>query len=366
MILKKKSLKGLKEYVPAQPVEEIIKEFRIKAKDIIKLGSNESVYGPSLKVKKAIIDNLDQINVYPVIPAELLRAISSYVKVPTKNIVVDAGIEGMLDTLGKVFIDKNDECIIPIPTFEIYEFTTRIYGGIPRFIRRDENFDIPINKLLALLNKKTKLIFLCNPNNPTGNVMPREEIESILKSTNAFVIIDEAYIEFGGNAIVPLFKKYQNLIILRTLFKAFGLAAHRVDYGIMPENLVKDFNKARLPFSINSLGVKAAMAALKDQTYLKKVVSKIKEGREYLQKNIKFKTYPSQTNFILVNVSPFSSKKVTSYLVKHGIIVRDCAFFRGMGKNFVRITVGKPEQNRKVVKRINKLYAKTYHSLLRY
>lgn len=357
MFPKKKFLKELKEYIPAEPVEEIIKEFRIEEKDIIKLGSNESVYGPSPKVKKVIKSNLDRINVYSSgIPIELRQAISKYCKAPVENIVVDAGIEGMLDSLGKLLIDKNDECIIPVPTFEIYEFITRIYGGIPKFVQRDENFNIPIDKLLSSVNKKTKIIFLCSPNNPTGNSLKIEEIEKILKSTDTFVVVDEAYIEFGGKSVTPTFKKYPNLIILRTLFKAFGLAAHRIDYGILPEDIVKDFNKVRLPFSINSIGVKAAIAALKDQKYLKIVVKKIKEGREFLSKNIKFKVYPSEANFVLVDVSPLKAKKVTSYLAKSGIIARDCTIFRGMGNNFIRITVGKLNQNRKIIKELNGLY----------
>ncbi len=358
---KKKFLKILKEYVPGKSITEVAKEFGLNPQQRAKLRLHENLYwpspyGPSPKVKKAIVKNLDKINVYSSDLTELSKKISKYIKRPTKNIVVDAGIDGVLDTLTKILLDKNDEVIIPVPTYEMFEFITRVNGGIPRLMQRDENFDIALNKLKAFINKRTKIIFLCSPNYPIGNTVKREQLEKILKLTKAFIVIDEAFGEFAENSAINLTKKFQNLIVLRTFSKVFGLAALRIGYGIVPEKIAKDFNKTKLPFSVNSLSVKAAIAALGDQEYIKKVVKTIKEGREYLLKAIKLKTYPSEANFVLVDVSPLKAGDVIFQLLKQGVLVRDCDSFERLRKNFIRVKVGKPSQNRKIVKVINNIY----------
>ena len=358
---RKEFLAKLTQYPTGKTIEDIAEEFKLNPKELAELKLNENLYWPSPyrpspAVKKVIIKNLDKINIYSTDLAELREAISKYVKVPIKNIIIDAGIDVILDTLVKVLIDKNDEIIIPVPTYEMFEFVTRINGGVPRYTQGDEKFDISVDKLFSLINKRTKLILLCSPNHPTGNIIERKQLEEILKRTKVFVVVDEAFVEFVENSVTPLIKKYKNLIILRTFSKAFSLASLRIGYGIAPEEIVKDFNKTRLPFSINSLGVKAAIAALEDQEYLKIVVKKIKEGREYLLKNIKFKTYPSEANFILVNVAPLKAKDVLSRLFKQGVLVRDCDSFGRLRDNFIRVKVGKPWQNKKIVKAINNIY----------
>jgi histidinol-phosphate aminotransferase len=357
---KKKFLSELEEYIPGKSVEEVAEEFGLNPKKIIKLASNENPFGSSPHVKKIVIKNLDKLSIFPdpLSIKELKKTISKSLKIPEKNIVLGAGSDGIFDILSKILIDKGDETIIPLPTFAMYEFVTRVASGKPVFVQRDQNFDVPVKKLLSLVNKRTKIIFLCSPNNPSANLMPKKDIEEILKKVNCYVLVDEAYIEYSkpGSSAIDLFEKYKNLIITRTFSKVYGLANLRIGYGIMPEDLVKDYEKTNLPFFTSSLAVKAAKRAMEDQRYVKKVIKLNREGREYLERNIKFKVYPSQANFILVDVSPLKAKDVVFELQKKGIILRNCASFSSGMDSFVRITVGTNTQNAKLVQAINNFY----------
>lgn len=357
---KKKFLKDLKEYVPGKSIEEVAEKFGLNPKKIIKLASNENPFGPSPKVKKLIIKNLDKLAIFPdpLSIKELKKAISKGLKVPEENIVLGSGSDGVFDVLSKILIDKEDEAIIPLPTFSMYEFVTRVAGGNPVFLKRDKNFNMPVEKLLSQVSKKTKLIFLCSPNNPTGNLVKKEDIEKVLKKVKCYVLVDEAYMEYSkpGSSAIGLFKKYKNLIVTRTFSKAYGLANLRIGYGIMPEDLIKDYQKTNLPFFTSTLAVKAATEAIKDKSHLKKVVKRNFEGIRYFKREIKFKVYPSQANFVLVDVSPNKAKDIVSTLQKKGMIIRNCSSFgKGMG-SFVRINTGTKTQNEKVTRAINNFY----------
>ena len=359
---KKKFLAKLEEYIPGKSIEEVAEEFGLNPKKIIKLASNESPFGPSPKVKKVIVENLDKLSIFPdpLSIRELKNTISKHLKISPQNIVLGAGSDGVFDTLSKLLIDKRDETIIPLPTFAMYEQVTRVASGKPIFLQRDKSFDIPVKKLLSVVNKKTKIIFLCSPNNPSANLIKKKDIEEILKKANCYVLVDEAYIEYSkpGSSPVDLFKKYKNLIITRTFSKVYGLANLRIGYGIMSEDLVKDYEKTNLPFFTSSLAFKAAKTAMEDQRYTKKVVKLNKKGREYIEKNIKFKAYPSQSNFVLVDVFPQKAQRIVFELQKQGIILRDASSFGTHMDSFIRISVGTVEQNKKTVQALNLFFYK--------
>lgn len=347
--LLRESVHKTREYVPGKSIEEIAKKYNIDPENIIKLGSNENALGASPKAIKAIIENAKEIYRYPSADATELRdAISEYVKYPRDNIVVGVGMDGVLDTLMRLFVGIGEEAIIPTPTFSYYEFTVNVHGGTPIFIRRDENFNIDVDKLLNRVNKKTKFIFLCSPNNPSGNTMMEEDIRKIVESVNAIVLVDEAYVEFANKSIVHLVKEYENLVVTRTMSKLFGLAGFRVGYGILPDWMVSEYLRVTTPFSVNRLAVVAGVAALKDKEFIKKSIENAKIGREILKK-IPFKVFQSEANFVLVDVSPYTAKEVTESLLQKGIIVRDCTSFRDAGDSLIRITIGTPEQNERVI-----------------
>lgn len=375
------SIEEIAEYKPGRLVE---------GAGAIKLSSNENPLGPSPEVVRVIIDSLEvdrlKLSIYPRKrdEVELRAAIAGYLGASTdtdtdtdididpESIVIGAGIDGVLDTIVKIFISavNGDEAVIPVPTFSLYETLVKIAGGTPRYItrRRDADFDIPLTKLIAACNEKTRLIFIASPNNPTGNCIAESDVRALAESVagTTMVVIDEAYVEFAGadadadassnvnvssTSLVNLVNEYENLLVLRTFSKAFGLAGLRIGYAVIPEWLVSVYNKVAIPFSVNNLGLKAAAAALKDKVHLRRSISVVKSGRAFLTQNLRglFTVYPSQANFLLLDVAPKRSYEVCDALEEYGIAVRDCSSFRGAGDSLVRISVGTREQNAKVV-----------------
>ncbi len=343
----------IKEYVPGKSIEEIAKKYGLAPEKIIKLGSNENPLGPSPLAVAAIKEKAGKVNIYPPSDAfELRKAISIYTGYPAGNIVVSGnGMDGILDTVMRIFMSHGDEAIIPIPTFSYYEIATLANGGKPVFVTRGKDFGINAGDILDKVNNNTKLVFICSPNNPSGNILNEEEARKILESVNAIVFIDEAYADFSGKSLIGLVKEYENLIVGRTFSKAFGLAGMRMGYAVVPDWIGREYMKTMTPFSMGVLSLAAGIAALNDSEHLKKSIETVKKGRIQLGRGLGqlCKVYPSEANFILIDVSPRTAAEVSESLLKKGIIVRDCTSFRGAGNSLIRITVGTEEQNRKVI-----------------
>ncbi len=348
----KKEIFDIAEYVPGKSIEEIASAYGLDPASIIKLGSNENPLGPSSKAVQALVDTAPCANIYPSADAiELREALSRYTGFPVSNLIASGpGMDGLLDGLCRLIIEKGDEVIVPTPTFAYYELPARACGGKPVFIRRKQDFSLDPEKLLEAESRRTKIIFLCSPNNPSGNLLPENDLRKVLENTRALVFVDEAYVEFADRNLAGLVREYDNLVVGRTFSKVFGLAGLRLGYGIMPEWLAKEYIRAATPFSVSLPALKAGIAALSDSEHLRKSIEIAREGREYLREKIPFTVYPSQANFVLVNVAPLKAKTVTQNLMKKGIIVRSCDSFREAGDTYIRVTVGTPEQNEKVVR----------------
>ncbi len=348
----KKGIFDITEYVPGKSIEEIASAYGLDPVSIIKLGSNENSLGPSSKAVQALVDTAPCANIYPSADAlELREALSKYTGFPVLNLVASGpGMDGLLDGLCRLMIEEGDEVIVPTPTFAYYELPARACGGKPIFVRRNQDFSLDPEMVLEAESSRTKIIFLCSPNNPSGNLLPEASLRTIVENTRALVFVDEAYVEFADRNLAGLVREYDNLAVGRTFSKVFGLAGLRLGYGIMPEWLVKEYMRAATPFSVSLPALKAGIAALSDVEHLRKSIEITREGREYLREKIPFKVYPSQANFVLVDVAPLKAKAVTENLMRKGIIVRSCDSFREAGDTFIRVTVGTPEQNEKVVK----------------
>ena len=353
------AVKDIKEYVPGKSVEEIARKYGLDPDTIIKLGSNENPLGPSPRAVAAIKEKARRVHLYPQADAlELRKAIGDYTGYPASNIVVSGnGMDGILDTMMRLFMIPGSESIIPIPTFSYYEIATLANGGKPVFVERDPDFNIAPEKLFDKMDRNTRMIFLCSPNNPSGNSITEKDARKILGSTEAIVFIDEAYVEFAGSSMSGLVREYENLIVGRTFSKAFGLAGMRMGYAIVPEWITREYMKAMTPFSMDVLSTAAGLAALGDMEYLKKSVETVKKGRIQLSNGIGSlcKVYPSDANFVLADLSPRSAKEISESLLKKGIIIRDCTSFRGAGKSLVRISVGTEVQNKKVIDAFHEL-----------
>ncbi len=334
-------------YVPGRSIAEIAEQYHIPFDAIIKLGSNENPLGPSPAAIRAIIEDAGKVSIYPDSEAsDLCDAISGYIGYPTDNIVASAGMDGVIDTLMRMLMPG--KAIIPVPTFSYYGITTRSHHGTPIFVPRDREFAIDPQKIVSQALDEIQIIILCSPNNPSGNLISEADLRMILEKCDAIVFLDEAYVEFSSASMVHLVREYDNLIVGRTLSKAFGLAGLRIGYAVMSEQMKDEYGIYATPFSVSSIGIAAGVAALGDREYLKRSVELIREGREKLME-VPFNVYPSEANFVLVDVSPYQSEEVCDFLARKGIIVRDCSSFRGAGNSLIRVSVGMPEQNERVV-----------------
>jgi histidinol-phosphate aminotransferase len=258
-------------------------------------------------------------------------------------------MDGVMETLLRVFLDKGDESIIPVPTFSYYENVTGFSSAKPVFSMRKPDYSLDIEDILSKVSKRTRFIFITSPNNPTGNVAPPRDIRAVAESVKCLVFVDEAYVDFAGKNALDIVKKMNNVIVGRTMSKAWGLAGLRIGYAFVPEWVTGQYMKAATPHSISRISIAAAIGALRDTEHYKRSVETVKEGRKYLRANVPFTTHPTEANFILMDVSPVKSGHVVDECMKRGIILRDCASFRGMGDTFVRVTVGTPGQNARLV-----------------
>ncbi len=339
------------EYVPGKSIEDIAEKYRIDPSEIIKLGSNENVLGPSPMAIEAMVSTASKMNIYPSADAsELVDAISVYTGLPAENICASGpGMDGLLDNLMRLLIDPGDEVIIPTPTFSYYEIASRANGASVVHVAPTKNLDFDTKAIKKAISEKTKVIFVCSPNNPTGKLLAEKDVRDLLGSTNGLVFVDEAYVEFADSNLSHLVHEYDNIIIGRTFSKAFGLAGLRIGYGLMPAWLKVQYMKIATPFNVSLPAVRAGIAALSDKGYLEKSISDTKEGRKFLTENIPFKVYDSRANFVLVDVSPLIAADMAESLIKKGIIVRDCSSFKNAGNSLIRVTVGTRHQNEKVV-----------------
>lgn len=347
----KKEVSGISEYVPGRSIEDIARKYDLDPTSIIKLGSNENVLGPSPKAIDAVRTKAKDMHIYPSADAsELIEAISAYTGLPIDNICATGpGMDGLLDNLMRLVVGAGDEVVIPLPTFSYYEIAARANGASPIFVPPAKDLAFDIEGIKDALNERTKIVFICSPNNPTGQLICENDLRRILDNTRGLVFIDEAYVEFAERNMAHLVKEYDNIIIGRTFSKAFGLAGMRIGYGLMPAWLRTQYMKIATPFSISVPAMAAGIAALSDTTHLQKSIQCAKDGRELLKKHIPFKVYDSQANFVLVDVAPLRSKDVSEALLKKGMIVRDCRSFRDAGESLIRVTVGTPEQNKKLI-----------------
>jgi histidinol-phosphate aminotransferase len=338
----------------------LARKYDVKESEIVNLASNESPYGPSPNVLKVLAEELNSIGRYPDPGARRLkRAIASYVGVGPECLTIGNGSDELMDLVCKAFLNQREKVLIPIPTFELYEISVRLYGAKPVFFKLSPpDFEWPADGL-GRAAKGTKLAFLGRPNNPTGNGVGLDLLKQLQKSCG-LVVLDEAYVEFAESSAAKFAAKEKNLVVLRTFSKAFGLAGLRVGYAVGNPKLVEVMERVRAPFNVNRLAQAAALAALEDLPYLRRVVSAIKRGRAYLFGEfgkVGLGVLPSEANFLTVDVSRWGmkSKKFCDLLARRGIFVRDLSAFKGAGENYVRITVGTPQQNKKLVVELKKL-----------
>jgi histidinol-phosphate aminotransferase len=323
---------------------------------IVKMNANENPYGCSPRVIKAL-SKAKNLNIYPDDgQMELRQAISDYASVPPQCIVAGHGSNTLIDFLVRLFVGPGDEVINSVPTFDLYRFSTQICGGSIVNLQRDANFNISVKDIKAAITPKTKLIFLATPNNPTGNVTPREEILEIIK-TGLPVVIDEAYYEFSGETVMPLIQQYKNLIVLRSFSKWAGLAGLRVGYGVFPARIAAALMAIKIPHNVSVAAEIAVKESLSDLPYLQGKVKALIAERSRLFSELQsinwLKAYPSKANFIFCAVLRGSASDLHQKLQRRGVLVR--YFETPLLKNSVRISIGKPEHTDTLMKALRQI-----------
>ncbi len=350
-----KRIAGMLRSCPEYP---LAREYDIREPGVVNLASNESPYGPSPAVLRTLRRELKFLGNYPEPRfAKLKAVIGEYLKVKPDCISIGNGSDELMDLVCKAFVDPGDRVLIPVPTFAMYELSCRLYGGKPVFYSLP-SFEWRADELVRVARGK-KMAFIGRPNNPTGNALSIRGLRELLKVGN-LVFVDEAYADFAGYSVTDLAVKSKNLVVLRTFSKAFGLAGLRIGYAVGNPDIIKVLERIRAPFNVNRLARAAAIAALKDARYVRKVVRSIESGRAYLARELSslgLVVLPSEANFIMVDVSPFGvdAQEFCDLLAKRKVFVRDLSSFRGAGKMYVRITVGTPRQNARLVGALEKI-----------
>ncbi len=340
-------------YPPGKPIEELQRELNLTG--IIKLASNENPLGPSPMAVKAIRENLVKLNRYPDDNCYYLKQkMAGKFRIPEGNIILGSGSNELLRLIAHSFLSPGQEAIIPFPTFLVYEKIVQAFGG--KIINTPlENLRVDLSAVIDSISENTKLIFINNPNNPTGKALKTEEISRFLESVprNIIVVLDEAYIEFATDPAVEsgtrLLESCPLLIVLRTFSKLYGLAGLRIGYGFASEKIIDALNRVRQPFNINYPAQVAASAALEDSGFIERTLSVIKEGLEFFYTNLDrmgIEYVATQTNFLLVKV-PLGAEKTYNAMLKKGVIVRSMKAF-GLN-DYIRVNGGLPEENKRFI-----------------
>jgi histidinol-phosphate aminotransferase len=317
----------------------IAKRFGLRAEEIKRFDTNTSPFQPRLE-----IDYDSGLNEYPDPSyAELAKAIADYASCGVKQIVIGAGADEILDVIAKTFVDNGDAAVVSTPTYSMYRIVVEQMGGKTINVPREPDFSVDNRKMLEAA-EKSKVIFVCNPNNPTGNATPLSQIKELCEAATAPVVVDEAYYEFCGETLAR--SAIENAIVVRTFSKAFSLAGARVGYAVASEEIAAQMNKVRPPNSASALSIRLALKALENRDYAKENVEKIIEERKRLQKDFEqlgLLVYPSQTNFLLVKFeNEDAAQRVFESLLSRGIVTRN---FSRKITGCLRFTVRSPSDN---------------------
>jgi histidinol-phosphate aminotransferase len=352
---------SIKPYSPGKPLEELEREYGIG--DSIKLASNENPLGPSPMALEAIKQAMPKLNRYPDGSGhDLIRKISDHIGVSPQHIVLGNGSDEIIGMLAIALLQPGDEAILPNPSFLMYEIMVRGAGAVPVSVPLT-SLSIDLKRILEQITPKTRIIFLCNPNNPTGTIITKKDFKPFIKEIpdGIIVVVDEAYIEFVRDQNCAVSFEYMDdmtpLVTLRTFSKVYGLAGLRIGFGVMPVAIADILNRIRLPFNANSLAQVGAGAALEDKSFIEKVITVIHEGLDFLYDaldRLGIQYFPTQTNFFLIDVRK-DADKIYENMLKKGVIVRSMKSYGY--PNYIRVNVGLYEENVRFLKALEKSMA---------
>lgn len=351
----------IKAYVPGKPIEEVQRELGIS--NIIKMASNENPLGPAPKAVAAMKKAVEQVNLYPDGACYSLRqALAAHFGVSPESLIIGNGSDELLKILAETFLREDDEVLMPTPSFAEYEFVTRVMGSRPVMVDLT-NYTHDLMAMADKITPKTKLVIICNPNNPTGTIVTQEEVAAFLARVpeDVIVVFDEAYYEFVTAAAYPqtidLVKAGQRVIVMRTFSKIYGLAGLRTGYAIAAPAIIECLNRVREPFNVNLVAQAGALAALDDQEHVRETRANNEAGKAYLYQQLKalgLGYVPTEANFLLVDVGR-ESQPVFQQLMRAGVIVRPGSVFGY--QQHLRVSIGTMAENERFVQALRQILA---------
>jgi len=354
-------LRDLAVYEPGKPIEETARELGVDPNAIIKLASNENPLGPSPKAIQAMCSAAENAHLYPDGGGVYLRkAIAAKLGLVPQNIILGNGSNEVIEFLGHAFLNRGDDVLTSEYAFIVYKLIATSFGA--RTIETPSpDYQQDLETMLDAITPKTRLIFIPNPNNPTGTLISQRKIDSFMSRVpkNIIVVFDEAYFEFLDDPTKTLeyVREGRNIVVLRTFSKIHGLAGLRVGYGVAPRDSIEVLHKTRQPFNVNSIAHAGALAALNDDAHQRKTKCVVDEGRAYLQEQfakMKIQFVTGVANFVMVNVG--NGPAVFEKLLMRNVIVRPLKGYKL--HEWIRISVGTMEQNRKCIAALKKILPK--------
>jgi histidinol-phosphate aminotransferase len=352
--LVRKGVADIKPYIPGKPVQEVKRELGLE--DVIKLASNENPLGPSPLALEAIKAALQEVHLYPDAECyELREAVAASLHISPNQLIFGNGGEELITLIGKAFISEGDPCVISRDVYDAYESVIRIMGG--KITYSDlVDYRIDLEDMLQKTNEKTKIVFICNPMNPTGTIVTRQELEPFLERIpqSTLVVLDEAYSHFVSDRNYPngidYVRQEKNVIVLRTFSKIYGLGGIRIGYGVAHPELIQYLRQVKEPFNVNTLAQVGALAALRDGDHVNRTLNLVRTEKTFLYDELSamgIRFIPSEANFIFIDVG-MDAKSLFQEMLKRGIIIRPGDIWNM--PNFVRLTIGTREQNLMFIK----------------
>jgi len=367
--LVKESMKNLKPCVHGGEVLDAAGKSGFKREEILDFSSSVNPLGPSKKALEAAKKAFSQVAAYPDSNSnELRQAIANHFPGLTKdNVIVGNGSTELMYLFAETFMNKDDIAVIPAPTFGEYEGAIRKTGETPKFVKLNRNFNIETTTFTREM-AGAKIVFLCNPNNPTSMLIPTETLTEIIETAlrqNCLIFLDEDFLEFVENekslTMIKKIKKYPNLFILRSFTKIFGLTGLRIGYGIASKEIINVLLCAKIPWNVNCVAQGAAVASLKDEAHLRITRDLIKEEKTRLltelEKIRSFKIFPSDANFFFIDIrkSGLTAAELAGKLLSEGILIRDCTSFNGLDQHFIRVAVKTRVENERLIEALKRI-----------
>jgi histidinol-phosphate aminotransferase len=360
---------GMELFVPswvraAQPYREDHFQLASSRHGLLRMMSNESPFAPSKRVIDAIVHAAQQGNLYPTSGVDVRRRLAARDGLDETHVVLGAGSTELIDIVVRTFVAPGEEVLLSVPTFSMYEARARVCGGIPIFVPMTDDHDFDVTGIVAGVTERTKVIFLCTPNNPTGNRISETSLRRILR-LGLPTAIDEAYHELGEtpDSLTHLLAEFPNAILIRTFSKAFGLAGLRLGYALAHPAVTKLLLRAKLPWNISSLTLAAGLAALDDVEEFERRMGHLRRGRDYLEAELgklrALSVIAGDGNFVLLDVAKVgvSAEGIVEAMLTEGVYIRSLAVHHAK-RSYVRVTVGTDEQNRRCVEAMRKVLAR--------